>query len=199
MKRSRLAEVVAPDPKGSLMWEAVVPIITNPFTLLELIHMSLVGAGIGLVIMASGLWIIGGGIQPGDVSILFMAAGVFLTAIVGSFTAIALLFFGNRYFALYHCTPGGIYFQGTRGHDESGTKFTFGAKPLLVDGAVSSKKRWEKDLPWGKVDHFTDFPSMRSIQLKRGRWHMMRLYTPDTETHDRVVAYFSARVRQERP
>ena len=196
MAWSKLADILTVDPKGSLKWQSLVPICTNPFTLVELTQMGLVSACVGLVIMASGMWIVGGGLHPGDLTLILAAAGVFLAAVVGVFWLVGLLFFGNRYFALYHLTPSGIYHQGTRGHDRSGRDWYFGIRPQPVDGFVTGKKSQEKELPWEKVDHFIDFASMRSVQLKRGRWHMLRLYTPDEKTHSLVVAYLSERLRQ---
>lgn len=198
MSLNSLTDVLTVDPKGSLKWEAVVPICTNPFTLVELTQMGLVSAGVGLVVMASGMWIVGGGLQPGDLGLMVLAAALLLGIVVGAFLAIGILFFGNRYFALYHLTPSGIYHQGTRGHDASGRSWYFGMRPCPVTGFVAGKKTREKELPWDKVDHFIDFASMRSIQLKRGRWHMLRLYTPDEKTHTLVTAYLAERLRQAR-
>ncbi len=197
MSRSRLADIVAQPPEESLQWQAVVPIGTNPFIVMELFQMALIGALVGLVIMASGLWLIGGGLQPGDVALMLGAAGVFLAAVMGAFLAVGFFCFGNRYYALYHCTPNGIFFQGKRGKDESGERFCPRMRPYPVVGLVMGKKSHEKDLPWEKIDRFIDFPDMRSVQLKRGRWHMMRLYTPDDATHARITAYLTARLRKE--
>lgn len=198
MRKKKLVDVVAPDRKQSIGWAAVVPIATNPFMLIELFQVSLVGAGVALLIMGSGLWIIGGGLHPGDVSLMAGGAAVLFVVVSFVFLVVGLLFFRNRYFALYHLTPGGIYHQATRGHDESGSPFLLSLRPVPVDGMVMGKKTREKDLPWDRVDHFIDFASMRSVQLKRGRWHLLRLYTPDAETHECVVAYLATRLRQVR-
>lgn len=198
MSRGSLADILTVDPKGSLKWEAVVPICTNPFTLVELTQMGLVSAGVGLIVMASGVWVVGGGLQPGDLGLMVLAAAMLLVIVIGVFLVVGLLFFGNRYFALYHLTPSGIYHQGTRGHDASGSSWYFGVRARPVTGFVTGIKTRTKELPWEKVDRFIDFPSMRSIQLKRGRWHMLRLYTPDEKTHTLVAAYLAERLRQAR-
>ena len=196
MSQSRLAKILAPDAGSSFQWEAVVPIVTNPFIIMELCQMAFMAAAIGLVTMASGIWLVGGGLQPGDISFIFKAAGVFFLTLVIVFSTVSILFFGNRYFALYHCTPSGIYHQSTRGMDESGKRFTLALRPFPVEGMATGKTVRAKDLPWDKVDHFIDFASMRSVQLKRGRWHLLRVYSPDEETHERLVAFLAGRLRQ---
>lgn len=196
MSTTRLAAAIGHDGKNSLQWEAAVPVATNPFTLVELFQTSFIGAGVALAIMATGVWVMGGGLHPGDVSLMLGGAAVFFVVVSCVFLLLGLTLFRNRYFALYHLTPGGIYHRTARGRDESGSPFLFGMRPLPVIGAVTGKKVREKDLPWEKVDRFVDFESMRSVQLKRGRWNMLRLYTPDPATHARVVAYLAARLEQ---
>lgn len=195
---TKLTGVFGHDGKKSMQWEVAVPIVTNPFILMELLQTSLIGAGIALSIMATGLWIWGGGLHPGDVSLMLGAAAVFFVVVSAVFLLLSLLLFRNRYFVLYQLTPSGIYQRANRGKDESGSPFLWSMRPFSVIGMVSGKKAREKDLPWRKIDTFVDFESMRSVQLKRGRWNMLRLYTPDPETHARVVEYLSVRLRQGR-
>lgn len=197
MNSGKLAKVLSHEPGTTCGWEAVVPITTNPFLLVELFQMCTVGAGVGLVIMASGLWIVGGGLRTGDLALLLGAAAVFFMAVAASFIAASLLFFGNRYYVICNLTKTGVYHRIIRGHDESGQKFTFSMKPYPVTGYISGKTTKEKELPWEKVDHFVNFPAMHSILLKRGRWHMMRLYTPDAETYNNVAAFLSDKLREE--
>lgn len=196
MSGKRLTEILTPDPAFALQWEAIVPIATNPFIVAEICQMAFAAAAAGLVIMATGAWIVGGGLMPGDLTVMLQASAVFFIVIVAAFLVIALVFFRNRYYALYSFTPQGIHHEGTRGRAETGTPFTWGTRPEPVQGFVFGKSTRAKDLPWDKVDRFIDFPSMRSIQLKRGRWHLLRLYTPDSETHERVAAYLNDRLHE---
>lgn len=193
MSNARLRDVLRTDTKGYLAWEVTVPISSNPFIMLEVAQLAFVGAAIVLVTMASGLWVIADGLQPGDLAAMLGIAGTCFAAFIVCFIVVSLLFFGNRYFAAFHCTPNGIHHSGMRGNDERGETVSLRMRPYPVTGGIIKGRGREKDLPWEKVDRFVDFPSMRSIQLKRGPWHMLRLYTPDEETHVRVVAYLSAR------
>ncbi len=191
MSEHRLVQLLDPEPEGSLQWRAGVPIATNPFILLELLQAGCVGGAVVLAVMASGLWLMGGGLQPGDVSTVLLTSLACVAAFALAFVVVAFVFFGNRYYAEYHCSYSGVYQQVTRGRDESGRRVPFASRPFPVAGAIKGGRSQDKDLPWEKVDHFVNFASMRSIQLKRGRWHMLRLYTPDAQTHARLAAYLA--------
>ena len=193
MSSTRLRDVLRTDREGYLAWEAAVPISSNPFIMLEVVQLAFVGAAVVLVTMASGLWVMADGLQPGDLTAMLGIAGTCFAAFIACFIVVSLLFFGNRYFAAFHCTPSGIHHSGMRGNDGRGEVVSLRMKPYPVIGGIIKGRSREKDLPWEKIDRFVDFPSMRSIQLKRGPWHMLRLYTPDAEMHGRVVAYLSAR------
>ena len=195
MKKQLKDVLGTPGDGSSLRWEVRVPICTNPFMMVELVQLSFVGAALVLVTLASGLWFFGGGIAPGDIRAMVDTALVSLAALVAGFAAVSFLFYGNSYLAVFHLTPKGVYHQGIRGHDGSKGLFYWSCKPGPVKGALHIRSSREKDLPWEKVDGFTDFPGMRSVQLKRGRWHMLRLYTPDDATHAKVVAYLHKRLR----
>lgn len=196
MARGTLTTLLTLDPQTTLQWEAVVPMATNVFLLLEVCQMAFAAAAAALIIMASGLWIVGGGIGPGDLLMAFQAAAVIFVVIVASFMVVTLVLFRNRYFATFSFTREGVNHEGVRGYDESGSLFTWAMRPYPVTGLASGKRIRSKDLPWENVDTFVNFPSMRTIQLKRGRWHLVRLYTPDSDVHDRVVAYLTSRLRE---
>lgn len=196
MSRRTLAEILTPDPAATLRWQAVVPMATNVFLLLEICQMAFAASAAAIMIMACGLWIVGDGLRPGDIALTLQATAAFFVVIVAAFLAVTLLFFRNRYFATFSFSGEGVTHEGIRGHDESGRLFTWAVRPFPVVGLVSGKRIRSKDLLWENVDGFVNFPSMRSIQLKRGRWHLVRLYTPDSETHGAVVAYLASRLRE---
>lgn len=196
MTRKKLTEVLTSCPERTLHWEATVPIATNPFLLLEVCQMAFAAAAAGLMIMAVGAWLVGGGITPEDMLVMLQASAVFFIVIVAAFIIFALVFFRNRYYALFSLTDEGIRHEGIRGRDEGGLPFSWGIRPGPVKGLLLGKRTRAKDLPWDRVDRFVNFASMRSIQLKRGRWHLLRLYTPDAATHELAVAYLSRILRE---
>ena len=197
MTGKTLGDILGPPrPDGAtLRWEAVVPIATNPFMLLELFQFALVGAGVAVVLLCTGVWFTEGGLALADVEQALAVGGMLLAAAMVGFVLMSLLFFGNRYYAVYRIDAGGIYHEGRRGRDESGGLISLRCKPYPVTGAVASSGGVRsRHLSWEKVDHFQDIPSMRVVILRRGRWHLLRLYTPDAETHARVTACLSARL-----
>jgi len=123
-------------------------------------------------------------------------AGMVLLAVMAGFVGISILFFDNKYYATFHMDPSGIYHEGTRGRDEHKGLFCLRIRPFPVVGVVRAERTRSRFLVWDKVDRFQDIASMRVIVLQRGRWHMLRLYTPNATTHDEVVRYLAGRLRQ---
>lgn len=198
VKKAKLADVLGPSESdgGSIRWRVTVPLGTNPFLLFELAQFALVGACIVLITLCVGIWITEDGIYESEIfSMLRIAAMVFL-AIVAGFIAIAVLFFGNRYYATFHIDGGGIYHEGSRGSDERAEGVCLRMKPYPVLGAVTASRTRSRHLVWEKTDSFQDFSSMRVILLKRGRWNMVRLYTPDAATHERVMDVLAMRLKK---
>ena len=185
-----------PDDTGVLRWQAAVPLGTNPFLLIELFQFAFVGAAVVLLTLCSGLWVTEGGLSVTDLSASLRIAGMVLLALMAGFIGVSTLFFRNRYYATYHMDSSGIYHEGTRGNDERKELFCLRLRPFPVVGAVSADRTRSRFLTWDKVDRFQDIASMRVILLRRKRWHMLRLYTPDAEIHGKVVSYLAQRLRQ---
>ena len=197
MARKKLHEVIEPAPEtgGTLRWRATVPLVTNPLLLVETFQFAFAGAAVVLVTLCVGVWFTDGVLTPEDAVTSLRVSGMVFLAIPAVFAAVSLLFFGNRYFATYQADPSGIYHEGSRGRDgRRGLFLSTKAMPVL-DG-VEAARTHGRTLPWEKADRFHDFPSMRVIILKRGFWHMLRLYTPDADTHERVTRYLEQRLKR---
>lgn len=201
MARKTLRDVLDPEQEdsGTLRWRATVPMATNPFLLIEWCQFGLAGGGLVLLTLSVGVRFTDGVLTMADIIICLRAAVAVLLGIVAAFLAVSALLFGNRYYALYHMDAGGIYHESSRGQDESGTRFFLDLRPGPVQGAVTAARTSSRVLPWEKVRSFQNIPSMRVIVLRRGLWHMMRVYTPDAETHQRVAAYLTQRLQAKRP
>lgn len=192
MSRKRLKDILKPmENTGVLRWSVTVPLGTNPFILLELFQFALVGAAIVLVTLVSGVWFTEGGIAITDITAALEVSALVLGAVMTGFLLLAFLFFSNRYFATFHMDPNGIYHEGSRGTDERGEWFCLRIRPYPVAGAIKAARTRSRHLRWDKVDSFQDIPGMRVIILRRGIWHMLRLYTPDAPTHEAVVRFLT--------
>jgi hypothetical protein len=197
--REQLLETFGPlaDEGGTLRWRATVPILTNPFLLLEAFQAAFMGAVLALVFICAGLRVMEGALSVADITSAFFVSCLILPGIMAAFAAVSLLCFRNRYFASYRMDAVGVYYEGRRGHDESRSLIILRMRPFPVAGRVTSGRVSGRTLPWEVVDAYRDIPGMRVIILKRGFWSMTRLYTPDAATHTRLVEFMSKRlVRQ---
>ena len=198
MAQKTLRDILAhrPEDTGTLRWRTTVPLATNLFLLLELCQLAFLGAVIVLLTLCVGVWIMEAQLAAADIITSLRVAGVVLLAVIGGFISISALFFCNKYYATYQMDSVGIYHEATRGSDTRKKLFCLRFRPFPVVGNVSAKRTRSRHLSWDKVDRFQDIVSMRVILLQRGRWHMLRLYTPDAETHGKVVQYLAERLRQ---
>ena len=182
------------DTGQRLRWRVVVPMGTNPFLVLDFFLFALMGAALVLAVFVSGVWMMDGLVAVKDIQTSFSFAFFVFLGIMAGYEALALLAFGNRYFALYQLDADGIYHEGSRGSEKGGLGGFWRMRPYPVIGEIQAVRTKERTLAWNKVDRFQHIPSMRVIHLKRGLWHMLRLYTPDAETHVQVVRYLEERL-----
>lgn len=194
MARKQLREVLAPAPEGerSLRWRAAVPLVTNPLLMVEAAQFAFVGAAVVLVTLCVGVRVTDGVLTPDDVATSLKVSGLVFFAILAALAFVSVVFFGNRYFAVYSTDLSGIYHEGSRGRDERPGLFTHW-RAMPVVGEVRVARTHGRFMPWEKADRFQDMASMRVIILKRGFWHILRLYTPDAETHERVARHLLER------
>ncbi len=197
MARKKLREVIAPelDEDGSLRWRAAVPLVTNPLLAVEAFQFAFVGAAVVLVTLCVGVWVTDGVLMPEGVAASLAVSGLVLLAILGGLAFVSIVFFGNRYFAVYRADSSGIYHEGSRGRDKRESAFIHW-RAMPVVGAVEAARTHGRFMPWEKADRFHDLSAMRAIILKRGFWHILRLYTPDADTHERVTSYLEGRLKK---
>lgn len=198
MTKKTLVDVLRPKEgdDGSLRWETTVPIATNPFILVELFQFALIGSAIVVLSLCSAVWFSEGGISGDEVTAAFIIAGMALICVIIGFFVLVFIFFGNRYYSVYLLDSNGAYHEGSRGSDGRSEWFSLRLKPYPVISPLHSTRTRSKYLLWEKVDHFYAIPSMRTIMLRRGRWHMLRLYIPDNATYDRVLEFLTRQLRK---
>lgn len=198
MPRKTLGDVIGPKREAvkPLRWETTVPIGTNLFMLMELFQFAFVGAAIAVLLLCSGVLFTEGVVTMTEISAALGIGAMILGGTMAGFVAMAFIFFGNRYFAVYRMDEAGVYHEGSRGHDASGKWFSFGLKPYPVQGEVTKARTRSRHLFWEKVDRFQSIPSMRVIVLRRGFWHLLRLYLPDAATYEQAVAFLKERLRE---
>ena len=178
---------------SSVRWEADVPIITNPFVLVDIARFEV--ATFAIVFVAASLpQAVFEGFTSADqiVAILRLCLlGVLVFA--ACFFLIGLLFLKNRYRATFVLNDSHIYYEAARAGRGSG--LLLAACPRVASGPRPPRSVG-REVPWSKVDRFQAFPSMRTVLLKRGIWEITKLYAPDEETYDKALAFVSARVNR---
>lgn len=198
MTKKTLADILGPkaDDDGSLRWETTVPIATNPFILIEIFQFALIGSAIVVLSLCSAVWFSEGGVTGGEIAASFVIAGMALIGVMLGFFLLVFIFFGNRYYVVYLLDSNGAYHEGSRGSDGRKEWFSLRVKPYPVVPPLRAARTRSRHLLWEKVDHFHAIPSMRTIMLRRGRWHMLRLHIPDDATYGRVMEFLNRRVRK---
>lgn len=198
MNRKTLRDVLGPSPneEGTLRWQTTVTLATNALLLFDWFQFALAGAAIVLISLCAGVRVTEGFMTVEDFAVSLKAAAVVFAAVMAAFVGASVLFFGNRYFAVFLLDASGVYHEGTRGEDERRERFSLRALPYPVVGRITARRARSRRLPWEKINGFQNIPSMRVIVLRRNFWHMLRLYMPDDETHNRVATYLAQRLPQ---
>ncbi len=169
--------------------------MTNLVLLIEAVQFAFIGALIVLAVLWTGIWLTDGILAPADVLSAFWMSCLVFAALLAGIAAVSILFFGNRYFAVYQADASCLYYEGSRGRDER-PGFFYYIRAMPVVGSVRAVRTSGKRLAWEKADHIQDIPSMRVIIIKRGFWHILRLYTPDSATHEQVARYLKQRLEK---
>lgn len=191
-----LASHVPAEEVDVLRWRAAVPLVSNPFLLMDVVQFAVCGAGLVLFMLLTGVWFTEGRLTLEDIRASVLFSAWVCAAIILAFTVLGLLCFRNRYFALFRFDAEGVYTEVCRGTDQRNDFFCPFVRPCPVLEPLHGTNVNSRHLPWRKVRSFVDIPSMRVIHLKRGCWHMLRLYTPDAATHARVVASLVQRLHK---
>lgn len=189
MPRTLREVLTLSEEKDVLRWEVAVPLGTNPFILAELLQFACVGAALVLIALSFGIYLTEGTIYAADLGTLLLFSGFMVLVILGVFFLIVFLLFKNRYYTVYSLDASGVFYEGIKGSDERKTGFFLRARPYPVLGEISASRSRSRHLTWEKIGRFQNIPGMRVVLLKRGIWHMLKLYSPDESAHAALVAY----------
>lgn len=193
----RLENLLRDEDEDSLRWSADVPVVTNPFILVDFLRFVIVTAMIVFVVAAIPQWA-----YTHDLSAPKLAAILRLCALGGivfsvCLFAVGFIFLRNRFRALFVLNPWHIYYETARGG--KGLRLFLKWKPAPPGERTPGERAFTREIPWSKTDSFVSFPSVRTILLKRGMWEILKLYMPDDETHAQVEAYLTKRLRKRNP
>ena len=199
MAQKTLSDILVPREEhlGSLRWEVTVPLGTNPFILVELFQFSFVSGAVAALLIGTGVWATKGGSVTGqEIVVAISTGGLLMAGVMAGFIAISFVFFSNRYYSVYRMDSVGVYHEGSRGKDERREWLSLRVKPYPVIGQITPERTRSKHLLWEKVDRYHGIPSMRTIILRRGMWHLLRLYMPDDATYRKAMEFLSQNLQK---
>ncbi len=195
MKKSagdRLEYVLGAGPDdGAVRWEADVPIVTNPFVLVDIARFETATFAIVFVAAALPHAYFQGFTDPGQITAILRLALLGVLAFALCFLAIGLIFLQNRYRATFVLNESHIYYEAARAGRGSG--LLLATRPRAAAG-TRLPRAVGREIPWSRVDRFQAFPSMRTLLLKRGIWEIAKLYTPDDATYEKALSFVSRRL-----
>jgi membrane-associated phospholipid phosphatase len=191
----RLEALLTNDDDRSVRWDADVPIISNLFILMDFLRCEVITALAVAAMAGIPQWFYGGIDRAQASAILHLCvAGMLLFAFC--FLGVVFVALRNRFYALFVLNEHHIYCEVRRWR---GGGMRLGCRPSPVGMSNASPRAFSREIPWDKADSFTNFPSMRTILVKRGVWEIVRLYMPDGETHEKARSFLALRLKERGP
>ena len=182
-------------PGAPMRWFAGVPIVTNPLLLQDLFRAA-VAVWVGVFFLALLVQFAFGGV-PGGEEILaaFAFAGWLPLFLFCVFAVFGVVFFRNRYVALYRFDADGVYCESMvkRGGP---LKESLHLRPFPVGEILEPARSVVKTLPWEEIDAVRSMEDMLVVLLKKKGGVRMRLYCPDEMLFSRVLSECALRLEE---
>jgi hypothetical protein len=178
-----------------IRWFAGVPIASNPLFLGDLgLILLFLGPGSAIFVTLAQFFM---GVSPGKSMFQVTAtlAGYVMAFIIAAFATGSLLFFGNRFVALYRLQYDGIYFESMRGAMVPLADFLHW-KPFPVSPKLNSGRSVIKFVLWDEVRSIKPHDSLRTILLRGRRGAILRIYCPDETVYNEALDFIRAAVKQ---
>ena len=178
---------ISGDSEDAMRWFVGVPIVTNPLLLKDLFRAAATAWG-GVFFLALLVQFAFAGV-PGREEILaaFSFASWLPLFLFCVFTVFGVVFFRNRYVALYRFDQDGIYCESMvkRGGP---LKESLRRRPFPVGEVLEPARSVVKTLPWEEIDAVLPMEAMLVLLLKKKKSVRMRLYCPDEMLFSRVLS-----------
>ena len=193
----RLETLLRDDDGDSLRWSADVPVVTNPFILVDFLRFLIATGMIIFVVAAIPQWAYTRDLSPPRLAAILRLCALGCAVFAACLFAAGFVLLRNRFRATFVLNPWHIYYETARGG--RGLRLFLGWKPAPTEGRFDGERAFAREIPWSKTDSFVGFPSVRTILLKRGIWEILKLYTPDEATYEKATEYLRGRLRERKP
>ena len=178
---------------GTVRWYVGVPIISNPFFLIDVASAAVIVWVLGSLCLMLGAWLLGDGFERATAVGSVVIAGYLGFGVLIAFSGIAFLL-GNRYAALIKLESNGVYCENMRGAIKSLAK-GFHWKPYPIEPIPHPFRSAVRTVDWRDVHAFQVISSMRTILLKGRRGGtIIKLFCPDLPTMHAAVEFIRARL-----
>lgn len=178
---------ISGDSEESMRWFVGVPIVTNPLLLKDLFRAAATAWG-GVFFLALLVQFAFGGV-PGGEEILaaFSFASWLPLFLFCVFAVFGVVFFRNRYVALYRFDRDWIYCESMvkRGGP---LKESLRRRPFPVGEVLEPARSVVKTLPWEEIDAVLPMKALLVVLLKKKGSVRMRLYCPDEMLFSHVLS-----------
>ena len=176
-------------------WFAGVPIASNPLLLRDLgLALFFLGLGSAVFVTLAQFFM---GVSPGKAMFQVTAtlAGYVMAFIIAAFAIGSLLFFGNRFVALYRLQYDGIYCESMRGAMFPLADFLHW-RPFPASPTLNSGRSVIKFVLWDEVRSVKSHDSLRTILLQGRGGTIMRIYCPDETIYKKALDYIRDAVKR---
>lgn len=180
---------------ASLRWFVGVPVVTNPFMILDILTLAVLAFGGAMIFITAGQELIGGGLSRSALMAAAAYAGYVGAAVIACFLGFGIALLGNRYAALFRLDDRGVYQEVMRGGRRAAPgSGPFACRPFALEPLVGSSRR-PRLLPWADIRGAQGVPALRTILLRGKRGGTaMKVYCPDEHTYTTALAAITARL-----
>ncbi len=187
-------------PVETVAWEVLVPIVTNPCIIGDVLMFSCMAFAFPAVVIPIAANFLGyAPTRPG-----LMAFFGLLVIIIGTFDAAYLLFsllgLRNRFVARFVLNNKGVSMENGRLERGSSSGLSFGrslsARVFSLPAGVKVEYRTSKWLPWDRFRKAVTHEGIGVVSLSSGLLPLIRLYCADDATFLKAAAFAAERIER---
>lgn len=168
--------------KTVMRWLCGVPVLANPFILIDVFLSTAVVWLITVLLVIAAQVLLG----EGPLIAAHFAAACVLASYASAlllvvYFAVCLLFYRGGYVMLFRLEENGLFMVSMRGSGSESRVFC--VRPFPADETAPSRHSVERSVAWTDVRSVEEISNMRTLVLKGRFGTLARLYCPDEKTY----------------